>query len=139
MSEVKTAAAPAKVQDTKTAAQKMPAISAAINETAKPTPAPFTDPDQFKESIQPPPPISERLEKLELLNKLCEQRDEVTEALEKLRQFEQSPNGGQSIIFRGADGDSTATKHPAVIEAMVQVATSRLKSKLQEIEMQILL
>lgn len=97
-----------------------------------------SDPDQFKEAIQPPP-ISERLDRLDFLNSLCSQRDEVLEAIEKLNRFEQSPQGGQSIIFRGATGESTSTHHPFVIEEMVTVATRRLKAKLQEIEMMILI
>lgn len=123
-----------KVATQKTVGEKEPPIL-----PTKPTPANGSDPEQFKESIQPPAPISERLERLEFLNELNRQREEVTEAIEKLQRFEQSPHGGQSIIFRGANGDSTATQHPLVIEAMVQVANARLRAKLLEIEMQILL
>lgn len=120
-------------------AQKAPETKTVTAEPPKVTPAPFSDPDQFRESIQPPAPISERLERLEYLNELNRQREEVTEAVEKLQRFEQSPNGGQQIIFRSANGEGTATHHPLVIEEMVTVALTRLKSKLREIEMQILL
>lgn len=129
-----TAANSATTTSNSTAAKEPPMLPA-----DKPTPAPFSDPDQFRESIAPAAPISERLERLEFLNSLCTQRDEVTEAIEKLQRFNQSPHGGQQIIFRGAGGESTATHHPIVIEAMVEVATSKLKAKLREIEMQILL
>lgn len=137
MSEVKTAAAPAKVQDQKTAAQKMPPPAFLAPEAApiltQSRPHVFSDPDAGK-LLEQMPPISARLEKLERLNDLCEQRDVITEALEKLQGFTQSPNGGQSVIFRGSNGESTSTQHPVVIAAMVEVAAAKLKAKLAEVE-----
>jgi len=98
------------------------------------TPAPFTDPDANK--VEPPtlPPISERIEKLDRLNVLIAQRDEVTEALDNLQKFEQSPNGGQQVIFRSANGGSTSTHNPIAISAMVAEGVKMLKAKLADIE-----
>ena len=81
MTQTASAAVPAKVQDKKSAAEKMPAVPTVGTPEAKTTgkepatPAPFTDPEQFREAIQPAAPISERLERLEFLNSLCNQRD----------------------------------------------------------------
>jgi hypothetical protein len=101
------------------------------------TPAPFSDPDANK--VEPPtlPPISERIEKLDRLNMLIAQRDEVTEALDNLQKFEQSPNGGQQVIFRSAGGGSTSTQNPVAIAAMVAEGVKMLKAKLADIESQI--
>ncbi len=146
MTDVKTSAAPAKVQtETKSAAQKMPA-AATIPPTAegekKPNPAEkpgvFSDPDTGKAEPPAIPPIAERLEKLDRLNMLIAQRDEVTEALETLQKFEQSPNGGQQVIFRTATGTTTNTQNPAAISAMVAEGIRLLKVKLADIDSQII-
>lgn len=136
MTDVKAPAPVAKAaaQETKAAAQKM-APAAVINPD---TPAPFSDPDANKVEAPILPPISQRLEKLERLNVLIAQRDEVTEALENLQKFDQSPNGGQSVIFRAANGTSTQTHNPVAIAAMVAQGVTMLKAKLSDIESQII-
>jgi hypothetical protein len=144
MTDVKTSAAPAKAQEeTKSAAQKMqPAATIApkVEAPAKPADRPgvFSDPDAGK--VEPPtlPPIAERIEKLDRLNVLIAQRDEVTEALDNLQKFEQSPNGGQQVIFRSANGGSTSTHNPVAIAAMVAEGVKMLKAKLADIESQII-
>ena len=101
-------------------------------------PTVFADPDAGK--VEPPtlPPIAERIEKLDRLNILIAQRDEVTEALDNLQKFEQSPNGGQQVIFRSANGGSTSTHNPVAIAAMVAEGVKMLKAKFADIESQII-
>ena len=84
------------------------------------------------------PSITARLDRLQELNDLAQQREEITEALQTLRQFEQHPSAGHSVILRGANGSSKQTSHPVVIAAMVQSALVQLTSKLQSIENQLI-
>lgn len=122
----------------KVTAQSPQVVSTTKKDATDRTPAPFTDPDANK--VEPPilPPINERLEKLERLNMLIAQRDEVTEALDNLQKFEQSPNGGQQVIFRSANGQSTSTQNPVAIAAMVAQGVTMLKAKLADIDSQII-
>lgn len=101
-------------------------------------PSVFSDAEAGKVENTPIAPISERLEKLEMLNQLIQQRDDVTEALDSLQKFEQSPNGGQQVIFRSANGTSSSTQNPVAISAMVAQGITMLKTKLFEIESQII-
>jgi hypothetical protein len=125
MSNTKTVAAPATPKPN-------PEISAAIDKTIEATKALKTEPaQQTKPKVAP---ISERLERFQMIEKHVIQLELVNESLEDLKEFKASPNGGDQIIIRQANGKTINTNHPEAIEGMIQSAIERLNAKKEELE-----
>lgn len=139
MTQTKTAVAPAATKAAANQSTKQPEAAATPTptETAQAA-ATITAATKELESPapgkQPKPPIGQRLERFQLLEKYVTQLELVEESLEELQDFSPDPNGGDQIIIRRANGKSHSTNHPAAVEAMVSAAVAKLQSKKAELE-----
>lgn len=105
------------------AAQAAATIAAATKELESPAPG-----------TQSKPPIGQRLERFQLLEKYVTQLELVEESLEELQDFSPDPNGGDQIIIRRANGKTHNTNHPVAIEAMMAAAVAKLQARKAELE-----
>lgn len=117
--EKTTAATPSPAETAQAAAN----VAAATNSLQDPVPG-----------AAPKPPINQRLEKFQMLEKYVTQLELVEESLEELADFTPDPNGGDQVIIRRANGKTHNTNHPVAIEAMMAAAVSKLQARKAELE-----
>lgn len=112
---------------------------ATIPTNGKTSPAPVVKIDSKKEDVKTSNPIDDRLEQLDQLFALVEQREKLTDTLDDLKKFDlSSDNTRDCLSLDDGKGHKFTTYQPEVVKEAVALVRKHAQDRLNTIDSRLL-